>query len=97
MEIKNAIIKETMLGYEGHGILTFNITVGYGGSSFQNLGGYALGGDYTSKVIKGILDTVGVNSWEELDGQHVRVKIVDQRISEIGNYLDDQWFNPKMK
>lgn len=93
--IKNAKIEGTTLGYESHGILTCNITLDYGGSC-QGFGGYKLGGDYTTEVIEGILKAVGVESWEELAGKHVRVKRGEGyhgKVLAIGNFLEDKWFS----
>ncbi|MCP6727318.1 MAG: hypothetical protein KJI69_04915 [Patescibacteria group bacterium] len=95
IEIKNAKIDNTMLGYEGHGILSFMIYLDYGGGACQGFGGYALGKEYTTFVIEGILKTVGVEKWEDLPGKHIRVKLEDGRVVEIGNVLEDKWFNPK--
>lgn len=94
-EIKNAIIESTTLGFEGHGILTCFLQLNYSGSG-QGFGGYALGGEYTTTVIKGILNTVGVESWENLKGKHVRVKRESDwngKILEIGHFMEDKWFS----
>ena len=95
MQIVNAKIVGTMLGLEDHGIFTYMIDLDYGGSSGQGFGGYSLGGEYTNKVILGIMKTVGVETWEKLRGNYVRVEIGDDgRIRRIGNLLEDIWFNP---
>lgn len=105
MEIKNAQITGTMLGREDHGILTFMIFVKFG-SCGCGIGGYAL--DYYDKennkraysaksieVISNILDVVGVDKWEELEGKYIRVKDNGWggTIDEIGNIIEDKWFN----
>jgi len=84
-----------MLGYEDHGILTFFITLDYGDGGHQSFGGYSLGKAYTTKVIEGILKVVGVDRWEKLKGQHIRVKAEHTKVHEIGHILEDKWFNPK--
>ncbi|KKL46878.1 hypothetical protein LCGC14_2341180, partial [marine sediment metagenome] len=78
--IRNAKIESTMLGKEGHGIMTFMIYLGYdGGSATQALGGYQLHkGGY--EVIGKIIDVVDVSSWEELRGEIIRVEIKDGKI-----------------
>ena len=93
MEIKNAKIKSTMLGKEDHGIMSFMLYLDYGGSG-QGFGGYSLGGN-SYKIIKRILEVVGVNSWEDLKGQVVRVKAEHNKVHSIGNFLEDDWLNPK--
>ncbi len=42
MEIKNAKIEKTTLGFEDHGIMTLFIYLDYGGSG-QGFGGYGFG------------------------------------------------------
>lgn len=98
-EIKNAVIEDTMLGFEGHGILTIMITLDYGGSC-QGFGGYRMDGgdDFMSNSINLILKTVGVNAWEQLKGKHVRVEKEEGyngKIMRIGNFLQDEWFSFK--
>lgn len=101
MKIVNALIRKTYLG-RTHGNLTFLITLDYGVAQ-QAFGGYGLGcidndgtDNYISfKILDEILSVVGVNSWEELVGQYVRVK-KDPKMStirEIGNIMKDKWFN----
>lgn len=98
-EIKNATIRNTMLGFEGHGILTAMITVDYGGSC-QGFGGYRMDGgdDFLGKSIINVLNAVGVDSWESLKGKHVRIEKEDSwngKIVRIGNFLEDKWFSFK--
>ena len=104
-EIKNAKITSTALGYEDHGILTFYIYVDCGGSG-QGFGGYALDKwseddndrvptEHAGQAIKNILGVVGVDKWEDLAGKNIRVKGGFNGISEIGNLLEDRWFNPE--
>lgn len=99
-ETKNATIKDTMLGFEGHGILTAMITLDYGGSC-QGYGGYRMDGgndDFLAKSIIGILNVVGVDSWESLKGKHIRVEKEDSwngKILRIGNFLEEKWFSFK--
>lgn len=104
--IRNAKITGTMLGREDHGIMTFVIFVEFYGAGC-GIGGYAL--DYycretdvrvfTGKgleAISKILDVVGVDRWERLEGQYIRVKDngIGSTIDEIGNLMDDtKWFN----
>jgi len=106
MEIKNAIIKSTMLGIEDHGIMTFMLHLDYGGSS-QGAGGYALdapikvGDTFLRRVgtaggmslIMAILKIVGVENWEELKGHHIRVKTDDFKIYAIGHFLKEEWLD----
>lgn len=106
MTIKNAQIDGTFLGREDHGIMTFSVYVKFDSCCHQGIGGYAL--DYYNRETKArvftakgleaiskILDVVGVEKWEDLNGKYIR--IVDQGwgkpIDEIGNLMEDKWFN----
>lgn len=106
---QNAIIQDTMLGEEDHGIFTcmlyLKLEIGQ-----QGFGGYGL--DEYDKIaqrridrngmgleyIKRILDTVGVQKWEDLKGQHIRILKEDgwnSPILGIGHIMEDRWFEPK--
>jgi hypothetical protein len=92
-EIRNAIIRETFLGYEDNGIFTYRIELDYGCTG-QAAGMISLGDVYTHRTVQGLIDTVGVKSWEELKGKYVRVLAEPTRVHNIGNILDDgRWFN----
>ncbi len=95
-EIKNAVLEHTTLGFEDHGIFTCWLTLRFLDAE-QGFGGYSMGGEYTHKVVTGILSVVGVDSWEKLRGSHIRVKSENGRIKEIGNFLEEKWFSFKIK
>lgn len=105
MEIRNAKITSTMLGREDHGIITFVIYIEFGGY-VCGVGDYAL--DYYDKTTKQrvfraesmeaiskVLDVVGVKKWEDLPGSYIRIKDNGwgSTIDEIGNLMEDKWFN----
>jgi hypothetical protein len=95
IEIRNAIIKRTFLGIEDHGIFTAVITLDYG-SSQQGFGQHNLEfKDYGIAYLRKILEAVGVNEWEELQGQTVRVKCEHTKVYAIGNIIQDKWFEPE--
>lgn len=94
METINAKIESTMLGFEDRGIMTWFLTLDFGGTG-QGFGGYALGGATTDFAIKRILKVVGVEKWEDLKGKYIRVKREPRGlIKSIGNLLEDKWFDP---
>ena len=106
-EIMNATIIGTSLGVEDHGIFTCNLHLSGDGWGC-GFGGYALdqwtdkqkrriGTAYGMQFIARILETLEVDSWEKLKGQHVRVVTdgVGGRIQSIGHFLKDKWFDPK--
>lgn len=103
--IVNARISSTMLGIEDHGIMTFMISLDYGGMA-QGYGGYAMdsynpttkkriGSSFGIEAIRFILETVGVDRWENLLGKYVRVERGDNygKIIAIGNIIEDKWCN----
>lgn len=105
-QIKNARITGTMLGREDHGIMTFTISVDISEGGCCAIGGYALDGyDRETKArvfsaksmeaVSKILEVVGVDTWEDLKGRYIRVKDPGwgKVINEIGNLMEDKWFN----
>lgn len=105
MEIRNAKITHTMFGREDHGIMTFMVFVEFG-SCGCGIGGYAIDQyDRQSKsrvfsakgleAISKILETVGVETWEDLKGKYIRIKEprLGGTIDEIGNLMEEKWFN----
>ncbi len=105
MEIRNAKITSTMLGREDHGILTFMVFVEFGCSGC-GIGGYAIDQyDRTAdkrvfsgkglEAISKILETVGVDKWEDLPNKYIRIKDNGwgSTIDEIGNLMEEKWFN----
>jgi hypothetical protein len=91
-EAEIGVIENTFLGIEDHGILTFIIYLRFDGSG-QGAGTYSLDGyDKTlgkrvgspamAVVIRSILETVGVDSWEGLKGRRV-VALRDELYGQI--------------
>lgn len=109
IEIKNAVIESTRLGYD-HGFLSAWVFLDYGGAG-QGFGGYALmslegspyrekseqGPSYAGVFIDSILDVVGVEQWEDLKGKSVRVKASLTNVEAIGHFIKDKWFSPREK
>jgi hypothetical protein len=102
MYISNAKISSTMLGVEDHGIMTFSLMMDMGGTG-QGFGGYALDGKSGTighaksiTAIRKILETVGVDKWENLKGQLCRIKKDSEwngPIKSIGHIIEDRWFS----
>lgn len=103
MKEYNAQIESTMLGLEDHGIMTFMLYLKYD-SCGQGFGNYALNGP-TQKgegksidAIRKILETVGVDRWEDLKGKYIRIRKTDGyggRIESIGHIIEDKWWSPQ--
>ena len=107
LEICNAKITKVSLSMADHGCLTFYIGLN-GGGWCCNFGGYCIGHGYLGaesfqgsdaglEVLMRIMDTVGVECWEDLKGQYCRVKTEGWggKILSIGNILKDKWFDIK--
>ena len=106
-EIKNAKITGTKITMADHGILTFYL--GLDGDSWSTwYGGYCIGKGYLEaeefsgydkglEAMMRIMDVVGVDTWEDLKGKYIRVKMVDvgDSIITIGNLIKEKWFNIK--
>lgn len=106
-ETMNAQIKHVSLSMADHGCLSYWITLS-SGSFGCAYGGYYLGHGYLgakefSGSAKGleammrIMDVVGVERWEDMQGRYVR--FVDPGIggivTTIGNIIEDKWFNQR--
>ena len=53
------------------------------------------GSKFGMMFIQKVIDTVGVKSWEDLQGKNVRVKSSHTEVTSIGHILEDKWFTPK--
>lgn len=105
-EICNAKITSVSLTMADHGCLTFWVTVAGGGWGVS-IGGYKIGTGYLGanhfKVEYGdgleammrIMDTVGVERWEDLKDKYVRVELngLGEPVKKIGNVIDNKWFD----
>jgi len=105
MTIENVRITSTSISMADHGVLCISFGVrgdGWGCSIGQYMNGV---GHLGAKEWKGngsaivammkIMDTVGVTKWEDLPGKFIRVKTNGwgSTIDEIGNIIEDKWFN----
>ena len=104
-ERKNAQITGVSFGKEDHGIMTLMLRLTYDGSG-QGFGGYALdnydpikkrriGTAYGMEYIMRLLDTLEIQDFGELEGQHVRVEADWNKVYRIGHILKDKWFDPE--
>ena len=103
--IKNVKITKTFLGKEAHGFLTFYLLV-EGNGIGVSIGGYCLDkydeqkkkrvpSHKSFELINRILEVVGVNSWEELKGEYIRVENngLGYRVTRIGNLIKNDWLD----
>ena len=105
MEVVNAKITRADLSMADHGVLCYYLTLegrGFG----CNYGGRVIGKGYLgAKHFKGsekgieaimrIMDTVGVENWNDLKGKYVRAVLNGwgSPIDKIGNIIEDKWFD----
>jgi len=93
IETRNARVVSTFIGKEDHGIPTCSVRLDYGGS-VQSFGGWDLR-HYGYAMIQGILDAVGAESWETLQGMHVRARCESTKIYALGHIIEDRWYAPE--
>lgn len=105
MEILNAKITSTSITMAEHGCLTFWVTV-EGGGWGVSIGGYKIGSGYLDadefdgygpglEAMMRIMDTVGVDQWEDLKGKYIRVEDngLGKPIKKIGHITNNKWFD----
>lgn len=105
--IENALIKNVDLSMADHGCLTLAMTLQGDGWGVV-YGGYSLGKGYLGadddhfdgsaagmECLMRIMDTVGVEKFQDLKGKYVRVatKGWGSSVKIIGNILKDKWFD----
>lgn len=95
IETRNAVIESTMLGIEDHGIMTCVLHLNFDGWS-QGFGTHDLAPPaYGVAYLRRILETVGVDTWEQLRGKVIRARTDYGKIHAIGNVIKDVWFAPE--
>lgn len=105
-EICNARITKISFGYEDHGFLTFYLRLDIAGGRGCCWGGYCLDEYDKAKgrrvptkegfeCLTEIMNTVGVDKWEDLEGKYIRVvnRGIGRTIKTIGNLMEDKWFD----
>jgi len=103
VEVKNAVIKKAIIDIGDRGFLTASLHLDYG-VCMQQFGGFAL---YLPKsfdhhrlnssaghFIFRVLQIAGVERWDQLQNQCVRVKATHSGVIEIGHIIIEDWFNP---
>lgn len=105
MTIENAKITSTSISMVDHGVLcisfgvqgkNWHCNVGQWINGVGHLGAHEWKGNGSAIVaMMKIMDTVGVERWEDLSGKLIRVKFEGwgSTIDEIGNIIEDKWFN----
>lgn len=104
--ILNAKITSADIFIEDHDILTFGINIQTSAGWSTTIGMFYLDwndkeykrvpASYTSTVIRAILETVGVRSWNALTGKYIRIDDNDKYnspITKIANLMEDNWID----
>ena len=107
VEIMNAKITDVSLTMRDHGVLTFYLTL-EGNGWGCNVGGYVIGKGFLGakeftgsakgiEAMERVMDTVGVERWEDLKGKYVRAEVEGWggTIHKIGNIIKEKWFDIK--
>lgn len=105
IEIENAKISSVSFTMADHGCITFWVSIELCGGGCS-IGGYCIGHGYVGadefdgsgngiEAMARIMDTVGVEKWEDLEGKYCRVETEGWggRIHTIGNIIKDKWFD----
>ena len=100
---ENAKITATMLGKEDHGIMPCSLCIEgsgwacwYGGYALDTYNGEKRVGTAAGlSAIMELLNTLGIEEWEKLKGQYIRVELTDPfgKITKIGHLIKDKWFS----
>lgn len=106
-KIENAKITNVSLTMVDHGVLTFYLTI-EGAGWGCNVGSYVLGHGYLGSkywdargsglvCLMKIMDTIGAEKWEDLEGKYVRVETAGWggTIHKIGHIINEKWFDIK--
>lgn len=106
-KIENVQITKASISMADHGCLTFMLYL-QGDGWGCGFGGYAIGHGYLGadkftatnghglEAMMRIMDTIGVEKWEDLNGKAIRCKIRrtgSGGVDEIGNLIKNKWFN----
>lgn len=90
---QNARIERTFLGIQDHGMLVVVLEMDYGDGSGQ---GYVrILGDRAHLMLRNLLEVLGVDSWEKVQGSYCRVRRRSRSsmdtITQIGHITRDVW------
>lgn len=91
-DIINMQIIDTCLGVNDHGCFTFTLFLENGTGMRCGFGGWRLR-RAGSDLLRAVIETVGVKSWEDLKGMYIRVKFDERQAIAISHILKDNWLD----
>lgn len=104
-KIENACITDVSITMKDHGCLTWYLCLS-GAGWVVNVGGYCIGHGYLdakefagsdkgTESLMRVMDTVGVERWEDLPGKYVRVVTESWggTVEKFGNIIKEKWFD----
>ena len=94
MREEEARIQSTTLGVEDDEHVICSLSLTMKDYARDNFGG-SVQNDYGIAFIRGVLNAVGVELWEDLKGRRCRVRRDCLKIHAIGHFSEDRWFNPE--
>ena len=102
--IFNVKITDTQISMANHGCLMFWLIL-EGNNWGIGFGGYCIGHGYLDadefkaesgdglEAMMMIMDTVGVERWEDLKGKFIRAELDGNKCNRIGNIMENKWFD----
>ena len=112
MQESNATITSATIGLDRGTLLSAWLNLDYGGTC-QGFGGYCFdtpikdkdgkfirreGVAWGAEYIRRVLEVVGVERWDQLEGRNIRVLREDGwqgKVKAIGHIIKDKWFDPE--
>ena len=103
--IENAVITGTSISVADHGLLSAYVHLSGDGWGVC-FGGFKLDGphgnpgegkNYCAVFLRGVLDALEVEKWEDLEGKSCRVDVEGPggMCLRIGHFMKDRWFDAK--
>lgn len=90
MELRNAIITDVSIQYDGNGLLTPFVVVSYSGMT-QVIGGVnCTAHNLMYKLVKLFMLVGGASRWEDLKGKYIQIKCDANKVYAVRHILSDK-------
>ena len=102
--IQNAVIRNTRIYVEDHGVFTASILLDFG-NAVTLFGGWPFdapagkvrrGVAFGAEYLRRVLEVLEVAGWEDLPRTIVRADSEDGIVRRIGHALKEKWFDPRV-